>query len=654
MKPLLLLPVRLRGILLLVFLGPAPGLNAQSCYWQQRVRYRMNVVLNTRTNRLKGTEHLEYTNNSPDTLHQVFFHLYWNAFQPGSMMDMRSRQLGKIIYGVDPKGDTVRDWDPRIAGRIGHLRPDQIGYDSVTYLFMDGRPQHFRIEETIMQVKPDRPIPPHSRVNFDLAFKDQVSIQIRRSGRDNAEGVRYSMSQWYPKICEYDRRGWHPTPYVQREFYGVWGDYDVTISLNRHYLVGASGYLQNASRVGYGYQKPGTRVDRPPGPMLTWHFYAPEVHDFVWAADPDYIHISRTLSNAAHTTIHVIYKKNPATDAAWKELLDAATRVLPYMERHFGPYPFHQYSFIQGGDGGMEYPMATLIEGPSLGDAFHEWMHSWYQMMLGTNESLLPWMDEGFTTYAEGKISDYYDHAFSGPYFKQDTADRRRTLYRLDHDLPLGEANAYRGYYMLVRSGLAEPMTTHADHYHTNFAYEENAYSKGAVFLEQLGYIVGRKTLGRILLAYYWKWRFKHPDANDFFRVAEQVSGIKLDWYEEYWIYTTKTIDYAIDTAWACGDSTCILLRRIGAIPMPIDLSVTRKDGSRDLAYIPMDLMFGSKENDHPHSRRFVQDPWPWTNPDYTVKIPVPYDSLKELEIDPSRRMADIDRRDNTYVPADP
>ncbi len=625
---------------------PASGQNG---YWQQRVKYTMHVNLNVRDNRLTGTQHIDYWNNSPDTLHKMFFHLYWNAFQPGSMMDMRSRTAGNTILFISPKGDTIRDWDERVRDRIAHLNADQIGYDSVTSLKVNGRSQAFRIEETIMEADLDRPIPPHSLTRLDLRFKDQVNIQIRRSGRDNAEGVRYSMSQWYPKISEYDRKGWHPTPYVAREFYGVWGDYDVYLTLDRDYLVGATGYLQNPSGIGYGYGPPGTVVHRPGGSTLTWHFYAPDVHDFVWAADPDYRHISRRAGNAAHTLIQVIYKENPAMDTSWKTLLVAAGRVLPYMEYQFGPYPFHQYSFIQGGDGGMEYPMATLVKGPGLGDAFHEWMHSWYQMMLGTNESMVPWMDEGFTTYAEGKISFYYFHRFADSIFPHDPDGKKRTLDRLDHNLPLGEGNAYRGYFSLVQSGIAEPMTTHADHYQTNFAYEENAYSKGAVFLEQLGYIVGDSVLHRVLLEYYREWAFRHPYADDFIRVATRVSGIQLDWYQEYWISTLKTIDYGIDTLLPEGDSTLICLGNYSQMPMPLDLVITLRGGQKRMAYVPMDLMYGIKPAEDAGMPRTVYPAWPWTNPKDTIALPLPIGAIQSVEIDPSRRMADVNRSNNLF-----
>lgn len=622
---------------------------AQRCYWQQHVDYKMDVKMDVHTNRLTGVQQLQYTNNSPDTLHRVFFHLYWNAFQPGSMMDVRSRELGKIVLGLNRDGDSVRDWDSRVKDRIEHLGPGEIGYDSVMTLTMNGRPQKMIYHETILEVVLDKPILPGAKTSFALTFKCQVPVQIRRSGRDNAEGVRYSMSQWYPKVCEYDYRGWHPTPYIAREFYGVWGNFDVKITIDKTYLLGGTGYLQNAQEIGYGYEKSGTKVNRPSSPTLTWHFYAPHVHDFMWAADPDYKHISAVADNAQHTVIHVIYKADPAKEEAWHNVLKAAIRALPFMEKHFGPYPFKQYSFIQGGDGGMEYPMGTLIKGPSLGTVFHEWMHTWYQMLMGSNESMYPWMDEGFATYAEGKVSDYYYHAYADSIFKDDAAGKKKMLDKLDHALPAGESGSYRGYFALVKSGLAEPMTTHADHYNTNFGYGQNAYSKGAVFLEQLGYIVGDETLARILLAYYKDWSFKHPDPNDFIRVAEKVSGIKLDWYLEYWTRTTKVIDYGIDTVSGEKGHTRIVLHRIGQMPMPVDLLVTYKDGHKEMLYIPMYLMFGKKTNEDPSLPRKVYPAWPWTNPTYEIRLSTERSDIESIEIDPSQRMADVDRS-NSFI----
>lgn len=589
---------------------------AQPDRWQQRVKYVMNIDMNVQTNQFTGKQKLEYWNNSPDTLYKVFYHLYFNAFQPGSMMDTRSRRQGSVN---GPGGRP--DWDGRVKDRILNLKPDEIGYQKILSLKMNGRPQSFKMLETILEVKLDKPILPKSKVVFDMEFEAQVPLQIRRSGRDNPTSkVRYSMSQWYPKLCEYDYEGWHPTPYVGREFYGVWGDFDVSISIDKQYILAGTGYLQNPNSIGYGYETAGAKVNRPAGNKLTWRFIAPNVHDFMWAADPEYIHKTRTIRDSI--TLHLFYKETNEPAAEWEKILDDAVTVMPMLEKTFGTYPYRQYSFVHGGDGGMEYPMATLLVGP--GAWLHEWLHNWYHGVLGSNESLYAWMDEGFTTYAEDRADAFL---------------KGNTGFAFD--------GTYRSYLSLVKSGKEEPLTTHADHYNTNAAYSPAVYSKGAVFMEQLGYIVGAPVRDKILLEYFNKWKFKHPHVGDFMRIAEKVSGMKLDWYKEYWINSTKTIDYSIDSLWEDAGKTKIRLSRIGLMPMPIDLQITFKDGTKELHYIPMSLMYGEKPVEDAAISRKIYEPWKWTHSTYIIETDKRLIDFSVVEIDPSLRLADIERKSN-------
>ena len=622
------------------------SVNAQPDRWQQRVKYNMNIDMDVNTNRFTGKQKLEYTNNSPDALDKVFYHLYFNAFQPGSSMDVRSQELGKILVNGRP------DWDGRVKDRISKLKDNEIGYQKIISLKMNGVAQPFKYHETILEVNLTKPIAPKSKVTFDMEFEAQVPLQVRRSGRDNpSTGVRYSMSQWYPKLCEYDYEGWHPTIYVAMEFYGVWGDYDVTINIDKTYKLGGTGVLVNANEIGWGYDTPGSELKPTTKDKRSWHFTANNVHDFVWAADPDYKHLVRKMPNGG-PVLNVIYnykENNSKNDSAWERVADAAVTALPFIESKFGKYPYPQYSFIHGGDGGMEYPMATLISGPSLGTVFHEWMHSWYQMMMGTNESMYAWMDEGFTSYAEDLVSKFYNHQSSlQNYVAALKANPdNKNLRELINIVPEDNSDAYAGYYQLVKSGLEEPLTTHADHFNTNYAYSVAAYSKGAVFMEQLGYIIGAEMRDKMLLEYYNQWRFKHPNSNDLIRVAESVSGIKLDWYKEYWCNTTKTINYSIDSLWEENGMTKIRLKRIGQMPMPVDLQLTFSDGTKEMHYIPLNLMFGEKPNENASQKREVHPEWKWTHPAYIVEVKHRLTDIKVVEIDPSKRMADTEQKNN-------
>jgi aminopeptidase N len=339
----------------------------------------------------------------------------------------------------------------------------------------------------------------------------------------------------------------------------------------------------------------------------------------MWAADPEFIHRSRKLND--NTTLHLLYKPTNSSAAEWEKILVDAATAFPFIEETFGAYPYRQYSFIHGGDGGMEYPMATLLLRPSAW--LHEWMHNWYHGVLGNNESLYPWMDEGFATYAEDRVAQF-----------------------LNKDTTFAYSDTYRSYLSLAKSPIEEPLSTHADHYNLNAAYGPAVYSKGAVFMEQLGYIVGSPVRDQILLEYYKQWKFKHPNASDFIRIAEKLSDIKLDWYKQYWINSIKTIDYSIDSLWEENGGTNIRLRKLGQMPMPIDIQLSFRDGSQELHYVPLDLMYGAKEPESPVNRK-VYDPWKWTNSTFTVRTTHRLTDIVIAEVDPTMRMADVERKNN-------
>ena len=590
---------------------------AQRSYWQQKVSYRMDISFDVATHQYQGTQKLLYQNNSPDTLHRVFYHLYYNAFQPGSMMDVRSR--------------TIADPDPRVTDRISKLTKEEMGYIHVKTLAQNGQPVDYTEEETILSVWLVNPLLPGESTTLEMEFEAQAPLMVRRAGCDSKEGIDYSMAQWYPKLCEYDYMGWHANPYVSREFYGVWGDYEVNITIDAKYILGGTGYLQNPNETGGGYEDDHIKV-KPSGSLKTWRFRAPNVHDFVWAADPDYTHVKRTLENG--TILHFLYQKSKKTKD-WELLPDLLVKVFHHLNEHFGEYPYDQYSVIQGGDGGMEYPMATLIEGERnlggiLGTAIHEIVHSWYQGVLGNNESLYAWMDEGFTEYV----------AYA----------TRQALFEPGSTKNPVE-NQYKAYMMYAAAGIEEPMTTHADHFNTNSQYSIGSYSKGAVFLNQLSYIIGKDTFMKGMRRYYNTWKFKHPTPNDFIRVMEKESGIELDWYKEYFVYTTKSIDYGIENVESKGETTEILLRRHGQMIMPIDLVVEKKDGSRVLYNIPLGIMRGRKEAEPGDMQWHEAKAWAWTNPTYSLTLPFSLKEVVSISIDPSERMADIQRENNIFTP---
>jgi hypothetical protein len=625
--------------------------NAQADRWQQRIKYNIEVQMDVQKNQFKGKERMEYTNNSPDSLSKLFIHLYWNAFQPNSSMDVRSIELGKQRLDTPSKRSDGLDWDPRVKDRISKLQPTEIGYQKVFQVLVNGRKQSIKEHETILEVVLDKPIAPKSKSIIEVDFEAQVPKQVRRSGRDNAEGVQYSMSQWYPKMVEYDYQGWNANPYIAREFYGVWGDYDVKITIPKQYIIGGTGILQNANTIGHGYEDKKQPLQRQKTANFTWHFKGENIHDFVWAADTAYKHLSKKIRN--NLTIHAFYKnKDAQADSAWNNVLYAAEKVIPFIEKNYGVYPYPQYSFIQGGDGGMEYAMATLLKGPSLGTVFHEWMHTWYQHILGTNESLYAWMDEGFTSYTENEVMHFYNSNFAlqSPYLSNFSKQNLQKEIEKDMaKLPYLQFGEYAAYFRLAKSGFEEPLTTHADHFNTNYASTNAAYVKGALCLSQLKYIIGDSLFVKTLLSYYNTWKFKHPNPNDFFRVAEKESGVSLQWFKEYWINSTKTIDYKlgnVETDSITG-KPIITISRIGKMPMPIDVEITYKDGTKDLFNIPLNLMYGNKPINKANTT--ILPEWKWTHPNYSFSINRKVIDIKKIEIDPQQLMADVNKVNNKF-----
>ncbi|MEO1451329.1 MAG: M1 family metallopeptidase, partial [Bacteroidota bacterium] len=501
-----------RFFLILFCSLPLISFSQRTGYWQQAVDYQMDIELDDQKHQLAGQTTLQYYNHSPDTLRKVFFHLFWNAFQPGSMMERRLSSLddpsGKLLKGFAQLTDSTK----RGAQLIRNFQ-------------QDGQNLQPKVEGTIMRVELAEALLPGDSTTFTFDFTTKIPIQIRRGGRDNSTGVDYTFTQWYPKICEYDHEGWHPHPYIGREFHSVWGDFEVKMTLDAKYTIGGSGYLQNPDEIGHGYSE--KEIEHPEGKKLTWHFVAPDVHDFAWVADPDFTHDQLPGPNG--TQIHFFYQEGAPRSKSWKDFQPWMVQAMELMNGKFGTYPYKQYSFIEGGDNGMEYAMCTVIDGNRslqrlAGTGIHELGHSWFQFVLASNEALYAWMDEGFTVYATNWVKDQiYETRYLNPHY-----------------------NYYLRYIDWTASGLEEPASTHSDHFQSNLSYSRGSYTKGNVFLHQLSYVVGQEAFDRGMLRYFDKWKFKHPGPDDFKHEMEQATGLELDWYFEYWTQTAFTCDYAL------------------------------------------------------------------------------------------------------------
>lgn len=608
-------PVRVLVSGMLVLFGDKAS--AQCTQNMQRLDYTMDIHFNANRNRFSGYQKLMYQNDSPDTLKNIFYHLFYNAFQPGSQMENRAQH--------------IRDQDGFYT-KIQALNNDERGYEQIDSLKINGETQPFEINGTIMKIRPSRFIAPGESIQIELWFRSQVPLMIVRTGRNNTEQVGFTMTQWYPKVAAYDRTGWHADEYIRREFYGGFANFDVTIHIDSSYTVAATGVLQNPEICRHGYAL-GTISDSGGRKAeLSWHFHAEQVHDFAWAADTSYIHNRERIRNGLE--LHSFYKKETATLEDWQNILPDVARIFQWMEARVGPYPYPSYSLVQGGSGGTEYPMLSMILGkrpvnkglskgyPIITLAIHEIMHNWWYAAVANDETRNAWLDEGFALFFQYEYLDELNQK----------KDRQSIRTSYDYLIPP------------MRIGALEPMTTPSDYYDANWSYDASVYHKGAVFLNQLRYIVGDESFWKGMRDYYKRWSFGHPDGDDFILCMEKASGIELKWYLDLWTKTNKTIDYTIGKVQKNGTGIAIRLLNKGTMPMPLDLRVTLRNGSHSNYTIPLASMYGQKTV----TGYKTESPWGWTDPEYVLNLPFSYDSIDKIEIDPEKCLLDLKPENNT------
>lgn len=602
----------------LVFILAFTFANAQKgAYYQQYARYKMEIDVDVEKFIYCGTQTVNYTNNSPDELNVVYFHLYWNAFKPNSMMDQK-------VAGQGVNGDSRLQRNG--ISRLASIPKEQEGAQNIHWIKQNGKNLKFEIQETIMKVYLNETLRPNSQTTFTMEWDAVIPQQIRRSGRNNREGVAMTMTQWYPKIAEYDYDGWATFDYVGREFHAPFSDFEVNIKIDKNYVVGAGGTLQNPSEV-KGYNA--TPNIRENNNKAVWKWTAKNMLDFAWAADPDYSVESFEVPQGPK--VYFVYQKSEKTKY-WTEAKPYVSRYFQIMYAKFGKYAWPSYAFVQGGDGGMEYGMCTMILGEAksledlLGLMVHEGAHSWYQQMLATNEPLRPWMDEGFTSYAESVVMN--------------------ELFPPKDSRPNAFVEKIEAYRNIVKRRIEEPAVWLGDHHDNGTAYSFASYVKGELYLVQLGYIVGEENVSKIMKAYYDEWHLKHPTDRDFLHIAQKISGMDLKWFHHYWINTTKTIDYGIKEVLHDAKSTTVTLVNNSQIPMPIDFSVITKDNKQINYHIPMNMTRTWKQKDL-YGTFKTEKYWPWTQKEYTFTIPYNKSQISAMGIDFSQRMADVNPADN-------
>lgn len=497
----------------------------QSAYWQQQINYKIDITLNDTDHTLDGFIKMEYYNNSPDTLYFLWIHLWPNTYKNDNTaftdQSLENGSTGFYFSNAEKRG-YINRLDFKVNGAVAKTAD---------------HPQH---QDIVKLLLPD-PLAPKSYAKIETPFHVKLPYNFSRGGHT---GQAYQITQWYPKPAVYDRKGWHPMPYLdQGEFYAEFGNYEVQITLPENYVVAATGDLQNESEINWlknknvfireprprnlPDQKKKTLENLVPSSQKTKTLLYKQnnVHDFAWFADKTYSVKTDTLklpSGKIITANAFYYSENKET---WRNSIAMIKRAVLTKSRWLGEYPYQVVSVVDGGNGGgMEYPTITLLDdggSEKMLDLIinHEVGHNWFQAILGTNERTHPWMDEGMNTF--------YDNRYALQQYGNTNLDiiETRSAFinkRMPDDIQHTLLQTVTG----IKKD--QPIETVSEKF-SAFNYNMVAYVKTGDWMKLLEDELGKTIFDSCMQGYYQRWQFKHPYPEDFKKIVEDISGKNMD-----------------------------------------------------------------------------------------------------------------------------
>ncbi|MAS52208.1 MAG: aminopeptidase [Flavobacteriales bacterium] len=617
-----------------------------SDYWQQEVKYSIQAKVDERKLTISGDLELIYTNNSPDNLKEVYFHLYQNAFQEGAYYDLLQKTNGrKPRYGLYEENG--------LGTRVNELTSSN-GIDTVIH------------DNTIMKVVLKKPIRSNESIVFNIKFQTYwgSGSTRRRMKAYYVEGrnVHFNGVHWYPRIAVYDQKfGWNTNQHLDKEFYGDFGTFDVELNFANDYVVEATGTLVNQEEVlpsdlkqqlhisnfyHRGKKGKGDTLSIPTKRLKderkTWKYHAENVHDFAFTADPTY-RIDEREWNGIKTVAIVEERHCPN----WKTAAEFAMDVIKVYSKDFGMYEYPKMVVADARDG-MEYPMLTLDAGRDpyyKGLLAHEIAHNWFYGMVGSNETYRAFMDEGFTQFLTVWSLEKIDGEIYSPYNQKGKSWYKN---KFKSGPKSRDMRAYFGY-MNEAIKLEDPsLNTHSSDFDGGSIRHgggyRQVYSKTAVMLYNLQYVLGDSLFLASMKNYVNEWKFKHPYPEDFRKSIIRYTKVDLNWFFDQWLETSKIIDYKIKGIKKIAkDSFEITFKRIGEMQMPIDFEVVSNADSVINYHIP-NTWFVKKTESIILPKWYG---WGKFNPEYTTKVYVP-EGIFNIQIDPSGRLADINPLNNS------
>jgi hypothetical protein len=574
-------------------------------YWQQRVDYRIDATLDTITHVIRGRESIRYTNNSPDALAYLWMFLEQNICSRSGITEKLDQP--PLMFLGSTFDFSCKGFDGGVT--LEHVR-------------IGGQELRPAIHGTTMRIDLPRPLGPGRMLDLDIAWR--FTVPPYGAGRMGRDGSLYQIAQWYPRLAVYDDvRGWNHDPYIGAgEFYLEYGSFDVNLTLPSNYTVAATGRLRNPEVVLTPEQRSrlaSARSATEPVPIITsveagklgtpsrtatWRFTADSVRDFAFAAGSQ---LRWDASAYQKVLVHTLYRPSAPE---WEEANRMVRDALQYFSEQWYPYPYSHITSVEGPIEGMEYPMLTFDpRAPSREERqwvlAHELGHQWMPMIVGSNERLYPWMDEGFNTFIDLAGAARY---FAGTAYGDSIEVHPLHLYQ-DHAIP----------------GQEQPLITRPVEVKDLFW---TGYQKPALMMQTLRYeVLGKERFDAAFRAYLRAWAYKHPTPADFFRLMRDASGMDLDWYWRDWVFTTARLDQAVDSIGRTRDGEKVFLSNRGSMMLPLEMDLTFRDGSKERVRLPVEMWNqGSKFAYRLRSAREVS----------------------RVVIDPRRVLPDIDRANNT------
>ncbi|MCB9255812.1 MAG: M1 family peptidase [Chitinophagales bacterium] len=624
-------------------------------YWQQDVYYKIYATINEKTDIIEGKEQLVYWNNSPDTLKVVYFHLYQNAFQPGSYYDNLYHN-----NGASPK--------------YGKYESQGLG-TVINSIKVSGKEVKTTIDNTIMIVHLNDYILPHTGVQFDIDFDTYYDVGgVRRRMKTFMSYGRkqYNGCHWYPRIAVYDHKfSWTTDQHLGREFYGDFGTFDVTLNFANDYIVAATGKLlneeealpadlrakldlKNFANKPYG-ERPSTIIPYEEGKRKEWHFYAENIHDFAFTANPHYrIGEAEWLPEGDPNKAIKVYSFVQEPHASgWQNAADYTAKVIQVYSEDIGLYAYHKMIVADARDG-MEYPMITMDNGSDPGYRgllAHEVGHNWFYGMMNNNETYRAFMDEGFTQF----LTSWSQEKIDGKYVATNSA-KSKYINKFREAREVREDEIYYGYIRDASLGKDPQLNTHSDGFNGALGQGGgygHVYSKTGAMLYSLQYTLGDDLFLEAMQYYFSKWSFCHPYPEDFRQSIIEYTKTDLNWFFDQWLETSKTIDYKVAKVKRVkgeDNSFEIKIKRKGRMQMPIDFQVEDKEGRLFDFHIPN--QYFQKETDATILPKWTG--WDNLHPSYVAKVSIPeaYEAkkvkIRNVKIDPSWRLADANVLNNS------